>query len=85
MVVNGWAAAGACRKGRGQALLAALRALNEADETFVAALQAGRSAPLPMHERESLFGSPAMRWPKGTTGVTPDTASIALSRVRPAP
>jgi antitoxin VapB len=42
------------RNGRGQALLAALRALNEADETFVAALQAERAAPLPMQEREGL-------------------------------
>jgi antitoxin VapB len=40
--------------GRGGALLAALREVGEADETFVAALQANQASPEPMQEREAL-------------------------------
>jgi antitoxin VapB len=40
--------------GRGSALLAALREVGEADETFVAALQANQASPEPMQEREAL-------------------------------
>ena len=39
---------------RGQALLEALRAVNDVDEAFVAALEAGQSAPQPMQDREAL-------------------------------
>ena len=42
------------RPQRGQALLQALRAVNEVDESFIAALEAEQSSPLPMQDREAL-------------------------------
>jgi len=42
------------RAERGAALLQALRELQEVDETFIAAVEAERHAPLPMQEREAL-------------------------------
>jgi antitoxin VapB len=39
---------------RGEALLQTLRALGEADEAFVDALQTEREAPLPTQERDAL-------------------------------
>ncbi len=42
------------RAERGAALLAALHALHEVDEIFIAALEAEHEAPLPMQERDGL-------------------------------
>lgn len=42
------------RAERGAALLDALRAVGEADEAFIAALEADRSSPQPLQEREVL-------------------------------
>jgi antitoxin VapB len=42
------------RAQRGAALLDALRGINEADEAFIAALEADRAAALPPQEREAL-------------------------------
>lgn len=42
------------RAERGAALLEALRAVSEADDAFVAALESDRTTALPMQEREAL-------------------------------
>jgi antitoxin VapB len=42
------------RAKRGAALLEALRAVGQVDDAFIAALEAERSSPLPMQEREAL-------------------------------
>ncbi len=42
------------RAERGVALLDALRAVGEADEAFVAALETERASPQPLQEREAL-------------------------------
>jgi antitoxin VapB len=42
------------RAARGAALLDALRAVGEADDTFIAALDAERASPQPLQEREAL-------------------------------
>ena len=42
------------RAERGAALLEALRAVGQVDDAFIAALEAERSSPLPVQEREAL-------------------------------
>lgn len=42
------------RAPRGAALVQALQALGEVDDSFVAALEAERQSPLPVQEREAL-------------------------------